>query len=168
MTAAMSGAVRWWGTPGALVVMTGVLMLGDEDLSSTKQRPPQMTKDAMPVLAAEQTELPEHVMVRDASGKRQPFAFAAAASQALILVFPDHFAGQRIDLSLWRRIGGEREQQPWLSLRPLVRADATLPMAGIVPGSYDIEFGLPDQSRFLVVDQKAPGQVNFTAATPIR
>lgn len=168
MTAAMSGALRWWVTPGAMIVMTGVLTFADEDLSSSKQRTPQATSLAMTAKDVDRAALPEHVMVRDASGKRQPFAFAAAASEPLILMLPDHFAGQHIDVTLWRRINDQREQEPWMSLRPLVRADATLPMAGIVPGSYDIEVGLPDSARFLAVGQKSPGQVSFAAATPIR
>ena len=112
---------------------------------------------------------PDVIMARDASGQRQPLAFGPAfGSQALILAFPQHFAGMHVEVTLWRRLNDQREAEPWIRMSPLVRSDATLPMAGIVPGRYDIEVGLADGPRFLVEGKTAPGEVSFVAATPVR
>ena len=149
-------------------------MLGDKDLSAgeqpgaTPEPAAQPEQSGVTPRSSGETNLPDVVMVQDASGKRHPFAFADAAVEPLVLVFPDSFAGQCIALTLWRRIDGQREQEPWMTLRPRVRDDATLPMAGIASGRYDIEAGLPEQPRILVEDQPAPGEVSFALATPIR
>jgi hypothetical protein len=41
-------------------------------------------------------------------------------------------------------------------------------MAGIVPGQYDIQVGLPDELQLLVEAAPAPGEVIFVVATPVR
>jgi len=159
----MSGTLRWWVTPGALVVMTGVLLLGDADRSVPEQ-PTEPANVAVPAAGFG----PTVVMARDASGRRQLMAIDFNESRALILEFPGEFAKQRIDLTLWRRIDGKREEKPWLQLQPMVRADATLPMAGVVPGSYDIEAGLVEHATVLLENQTAPGRVSFLTASPVR
>lgn len=169
----MSGSLRWWVIPGALVVMTGVLLLGNARPDEAERVPSQPSKQA-PASASERRGLesgesgPTVVMARDASGRRQLMAIDLTESRALILEFPGEFAKQRIDLTLWRRMDGKREAKPWMQLQPLVRADGTLPMAGIVPGNYDIEAGLVGGAAVLLEDQTAPGRVPFLTATPVR
>tara|TARA_R110002072_G_scaffold87129_5_gene196665 strand:+ start:6191 stop:6700 length:510 start_codon:yes stop_codon:yes gene_type:complete len=169
----MSGQSRWWAIPGALLVLTGVLALAEN------QRQPGDQLDPGGASATDVVPQPESdgmiangsdvVMARDASGERQPMAFGqAVADQALILVMPANFAGKLVDVTLWRRLDNQREAEPWIRMRPLVRSDATLPMAGIVPGAYDIEVGLPDEPRLLIENTAAPGEVRFVAATPVR
>jgi hypothetical protein len=127
------------------------------------------SKAAQPELDEQSAGRADVVMARNASGQRQPLAFGPAfAAQALILVMPTSFAGKNVDVTLWRRLDGQREAEPWISMRPLVRSDATLPMAGIVPGLYDIEVGLPDEPHLLVEAAASPGEVSFVAATPVR
>ena len=143
-------------------------MLGAEEPSTTNAPAARPVESAPRANAATESSLPEVVWIQDASGERRPFAFAEAAADALVLVFPDAFAGRQIDLTLWRRIDGQREGEAWMSLSPVVRDDATLPMAGVVPGRYDIEAGLPEQPTILVEGQTAPGRVALVPATPVR
>lgn len=160
----MSGQSRWWAIPGALLVLTGVLAFGD---SQPSQRPAPESPSAPVAPAAQPSDGIDIVMARDASGRRQPLAFGPV-SQALILQLPEHFAGKNVHVTLWRRLDGSRESTPWIDMEPKVRGDATLPMAGIVPGSYDIQVGLPGEPQLLVEAAAAPGEVRFGAATPVR
>lgn len=162
----MSGQSRWWAIPGALIVLTGVLVLAGrpESLGEHDERvwvvvPEGAVGDQVPGVA-------DVVVARDASGQKRLLAFGTA--QALILVLPSHFAGKNVDVTLWRRLDNQREAEPWIRMQPLVRSDATLPMAGIVPGRYDVEVGLPDAPHLRVEAAEAPGEVSFVAATPIR
>lgn len=167
----MSGQSRWWAIPGALLVMTAVLALGNKQgvqRNATSGPLPAASQQLPPAVAAD-VNLPETVMVRDASGQRRPLALAvAAATEALRLVLPNRFAGQRVDVKLWRRIDDQREAEPWITMRPLVRADATLPMAGIVPGRYDLEVVFGDESPLVLQNVLAPSEASFRAATPVR
>ncbi|MGK0154257.1 MAG: hypothetical protein ACI9SE_001208 [Neolewinella sp.] len=162
----MSGQSRWWAIPGALIVLTGVLVFAGRPESLGEDR--ERVRVVVPELAAGElvTGVADVVVARDASGQKRLLAFGAA--QALILVLPSHFAGKNVDVTLWRRLDDQREAEPWIQMRPLVRSDATLPMAGIVPGRYDIEVGLPDAPHLLVEAAAAPGEVSFVAATPVR
>lgn len=165
----MSGSLRWWVIPGAMFVMTGVLLLGDADRKASKQERARSQPVATSgVEEASSGGAPAIVMVRDASGQRRLMAFDTTESRALILEFPPHFGGKRIDLTLWRRQGERRGAKPWLQLRPRVRPDGTLPMAGIVPGRYDIEAGLVDAPTIVLENRAAPGRVSFAAASPGR
>ena len=109
------------------------------------------------------------VMARGADGGRLPLRFdATETGQALVLLLPLEWAGQDVDVTLWRRRDNRRDLQPWISMRPMLRSDATLPMAGIVPGQYDIQVGLPADQCLVVENAQAPGTVSFVGPTPIR
>jgi hypothetical protein len=161
----MSGQSHWWAISGALLVLIGVLVLAD----SPRQPPKEMDPEVASQPEVSDPCRSDVIMARDASGQLQPLAFEPAdTAQALVLVFPAHFAGKNVDVTLWRRLDNQREAEPWIRMRPLVRSDATLPMAGIVPGQYDIQVGLPDELQLLVEAAPAPGEVIFVVATPVR
>lgn len=149
-----------------MIVLTGVLVLAESGQNPSKDGESATAVVSQPAVGDQGAGGPDLVMARDASGQRRPLAFGLA--QALVLVLPSHFAGKNVDVTLWRRLDGQRESEPWIRMRPLVRSDATLPMAGIVRGQYDIEVGLPDAPQLLVEAVTAPGEVSFSAATPVR
>lgn len=96
------------------------------------------------------------VQVRDASGSRRMAVLPSATDKALRVACPAHFAGQRIEMVIWRRIDGEREPQAWLRVKPNVRADCIVPMAGLPSGRYDIEV-LWGEQRLAANDVAVPG-----------
>src|SRR5687768_1119527 len=122
----MAQRLSWWVIPGALVVLCRVATLNGEPA-------PQV---AEPV---EATVLPDRVAVREASGRRHAaFPLAAFARNAFVVVVPPELAGRKVTMTIWRRLAGGREATPWLTLEPRVRADATLPIAGLAAGRYDL------------------------------
>jgi hypothetical protein len=71
-------------------------------------------------------------------------------------------------VTLWRRLDNQREIESWIRMRPLVHSGATLPMAGVVRGNYDLQVGLPGEQRLVVDAAQAPGEVSLVMATPVR
>ena len=142
----MAGELRWWVIPGALVVLLGVLSLGDTP------REPAPNGAGANELAA-----------RVDGGPRQPLTLAGQIERALLLKFGDRFKDQRIDMRIWRRLDGHREAQPWLTLRPRVRADGTIPMAGLTAGRYDIEVKAANGDKLVADDVAVPGTFRFAS-----
>jgi hypothetical protein len=160
----MADRLSWWVIPGALVVL---LRLG------TLAAPAAPATDGGDALPTVRTSDPtEPVVVRDASGNRSTLLSADLLTQApFVLTLPAELVGQRCAMTLWRRLPGGREATPWLELRPRVRGDATIPIAGLTPGRYDLEVRADgDDVPFLLRadDVAAPGQVSLVPASPVR
>lgn len=152
--------LRWWVIPGALVVLARVVTLGDAPA------PAATPGAALPPAPLADVAAPAGpVVVRDASGHRRgPFALGVAG--ALVLSLPAECAGQRVQLTLWRRAATGREASPWLVAEPHVRADAVLPIAGQPAGRYDVEVRLGEgpAQRLQRNDVTLPGAVDFRTA----
>jgi hypothetical protein len=147
--------LRWWVIPGALIVLARVVTLdgpvpdGDSSI-----------EDAV---AAE-----ERVIVQDASGSRAVLPLGGVAAQALVIDVPADLAGERVTLTLWRRLDGRREAKAWMDAQPRVRRDGTLRIAGVAPGHYDVKVVAGERS-FARDDVAAPGTLSFAAsAAPVR
>lgn len=157
----MGAGVKWWWSPAALLLLLGVLTLVEREPAAGPERagPPSTNASPAGVVPGDQ------VIVRDASGRRAQLGLAP--TQALILSFPDELRGQRVTMQVFRRIDGEREDAPWLTLTPRVRADGTIPMAGMAAGDYVVEVAHGDVAlppAFVT----APGRHAFGLATPPR
>lgn len=176
----MSGKLRWWVTPGALLVLTGVLTFGTERPSEHAPRPEtgdslktgsENDSSGAPTSGAPTESLPavgaREVMVRDATGQRSAIAFGHP-SETLVLAFPQRFVGKRVELTLWRCMDGRRETTPWITLSPKVREDTTVPMAGVVAGIYDIECAAADEPDLCLQGVRSPGSAQFGMASPPR
>jgi hypothetical protein len=162
----MSGQLQWWVTPVALLVMTGVLgVVGklptDPGVATPAGKAP-ITEDVQAISAHHEVV---EVIVKDANGLRKSVSLGP---DVLVLVLPAACRNQRIEVTLWRRLATGREDQAWMNLRPLVRSDARLPMAGIVPGIYDIEVSLPGMQPMIRQGVSAPCEVCFSIATAVR
>lgn len=154
----MTGRMAWWVIPGACVVLLRVLTLGGP------QREPDRDAVAAPAPA-----LPAIVHVRDAAtGVERPLPLAALAERALVVCLPADLVGHRVGLTVWRRVQGEREATPWLEVRPLVRADATVPMLGLPAGRYDVALQRGESGEQFVCDVPVPGRATFAPASPGR
>ncbi|MFK7742732.1 MAG: hypothetical protein AB8H80_20635, partial [Planctomycetota bacterium] len=180
---------HWWGIPGALVVLAGVLWLasGRERHESGEHSGRDAARKAVDTVvggAAKRSSFgggggggamldnarlqspSDAVRALDAGAQRprqrqRPPPAAAGkpeasktlrvawskladqlrvtAPQTLVLRLPPEFAGKRADVTLWRRLAGVRESKPWIEMRPRIRPDGSLPMAGIVAGRYDVQ-----------------------------
>jgi hypothetical protein len=155
----MNERLRWWVLPGAIVVLLRVVTLGDAG-----------TATSLPVTALDASENFGTVAVLDAAGRRTPpVVVPALVAAACVLRVPERHCGRRGELVLWRRIDGRRENSPWLTLRPRVLADATIKIAGLGAGSYDVEFRC--EGELLTADQATvPGSIELRplVATPAR
>lgn len=151
----MAERMRWWVIPGAMVVLLRVVTLAEPAEPAEQQ--------AASTAAAAAREPNDLVLVRDAAGNRYgPLALGLVAGQALVLAIPPEHRGQRGVMTIWRRVGGAREPQPWLVFRARVRSDASVPIAGLPGGRYDLEFELgdgQDARRLFAHDAAAPGAV---------
>jgi hypothetical protein len=149
----MSASLRWLAVPGASLLLVGVLSLdrgGDSE-------PGSAPLDAV-------ARSPQLVMAREASGPREALPFGGLMQQAVILGLPAGCAGERATIKLFRVLSGRREPTPWIEARPNVRADGTLPMAGVVDGLYHVEVELDSGRRFVSERVRAPGEVTLAAA----
>ncbi|MBZ0150708.1 MAG: hypothetical protein K8J09_04180 [Planctomycetes bacterium] len=160
----MAQQLRWWVIPGALIVLLRVVTL------DSGPAPVRATGPA-PRVTPELRDLPDLVTARDASGSRtRPLALSATAAKALVVDLQGH-EGQRGQMTIWRHLDTGREATPWLTLRPKVRGDGTIPIAGLLPGCYDIEVVFGEGAaaeRLLANAAEAPGVVEFVAASPLR
>ncbi len=152
----MAERMRWWVIPGALVVLMRVVTLEGQAPASAP------TCD----VAIEADEGPGLVVLRDAAGQRTgPVAFGS--SLALVVSMPAECVNQRGVMTIWRRLDGAREREPWLVMRPRVRSDATVPIAGLSTGHYDLEMQFGDGEdglRLLAPDAEVPGEVTMRRA----
>jgi hypothetical protein len=143
----MEQRLHWWAVPGAMFVLLHVL---------SWESGGQSANDRTPVDAAASRP----AVVIEASGSR--IAAMTAPGSALFVTLPPEFAGQRGEMTIWRRIDGVREETPWLSLRPRLRSDGTLPIAGLLAGQYDLELRFPEGGgEFVAVDVQAPGNAEL-------
>ena len=148
--------LRWWVIPGAMIVLARVVTLDAHGHTEGVTA----VDDAVAA--------PSRVIAQDASGSRAELPLGELASQALVIGVPADLAGERVTLTLWRRVEGKREAKPWLDAQPRVRSDASLKVAGVAAGSYDVQVVAGE--RTLARDAvEVPGTVTFTAAaTPAR
>jgi hypothetical protein len=152
--------LRWWVIPGALVVLARVVTLGDVPAPAGPGRPAPA-----PAPLAEVAAPAGPVVVRDASGHRQG-PLTLGVEGALVLSLPAECAGQRVQLTLWRRSAAGRETSPWLVAEPRVRPDAVVPIASQPAGRYDIEvrIGEGPTQRLQRNDVELPGAVDLRTA----
>ena len=123
----MAERLRWWVIPGAVVVLLRIVTLE----SGAGALPPAATS---PV--PEATVGP--VVARDASGQRSELRLPSVRD-AFVLRLPSEWAGRRVQMRAFRRIAGAADTSPWFTAAPRVRSDATLPIAGMQAGRYDVE-----------------------------
>jgi hypothetical protein len=140
-----------------MVVLTGVLSLDGGGRTATPQADP-------PVVETPAPRVPDLVVARDASGRRQLLPFGGFAQQALVLELPAGCAGRRATVRLFRRRGEARDPRPWIEAHPTVRADGTVPMAGVVAGAYDVEVELQGVGTFAATSARSPGSVSVSKA----
>lgn len=95
----------------------------------------------------------------------EPMRHPAADGATLELAFPERFAGHRIALRI-DRAGATQTEAPWLELAPKVRADASLPIAGLPKGSYRLSARLTTDGGTAealgAAEVTAPGAVPVT------
>ncbi len=146
----MADRLRWWVIPGALLVLVRVVTLGGDRLASAPVVP--VAADAAPVATAV-----------DASASRRRLPQQALPGGAIVVHAPAALAGQRGDLRIWRRLDGQREAQPWLTCRPRVRDDGTLPFTGLAAGRYDFVFTVAGGTSWSADDVAVPGSTTLHA-----
>lgn len=155
----MADRLSWWVIPGALLILLRVATWTDAG-----------TGPANPGAGAG-TE-PGTVVVREASGRRlRAVPVADWTAGAFVVALPKACAGQVATMTLWRRVDGARERSPWLSLQPTVRADSTIPIAGLAAGCYDVvvSFGTgPARQTFAANGAQVPGDLALTEPAPAR
>lgn len=131
-----------------MVVLVRVVTLG----SPQDRRADDGPTDASAPLA--------EVAVLDAAGRRLGPVLVETAGAATIVVPAGH-DGERGAMTVWRRTGGHREATPWLDLRPRVRDDGTLSLAGLPAGRYDFELRFDDGTTLGRNDAAVPGDVDL-------
>jgi len=136
----MAERLRWWVIPGAVVVLLRVVTL--------EPATPATPAAALPTSRA--ISSPGIVIARDASGQRSA-PMQLSTEHAFVLQLPADWARRRVSMRAWRVIDGVRDTTPWFFAEPRVRADATLPIAGMQQGRYDVEivFGEGDAQQTL-------------------
>lgn len=121
----------WWILPVALIALV---------LFCERATPPP--SDAA-VAAVDAVARPGLAVLRDASGHRSRPLVLPTETAALVLDLGKQLQQQRVSLRLWQcDAQGVRRQPAWLGATPRVRRDGTLPIAGLLPGSYDVEIEL--------------------------
>ena len=149
----MANGLRWWVIPGAMFVLLGVLTLGQKGAAESGSRPGGAVVDV--------DARAREVAAREATIRRQRWRLVDEFDRGLIMKFRSELAEQRVGMQIWQRIDGRRQAEPWLSLRPRVRADGTIPMAGLTAGCYDIEVELASGERLVAECVEAPGIIAF-------
>jgi hypothetical protein len=155
----MAQRLSWWAIPGTLVVLGHVVTLG------RSETPPAATAPAF-----EGTSAAPLVVVRDAAGRRSaPLPLAALTAGALRLHVPGPRPARPVHVTLWRTVGGVREDRPWLQCDAPVRADGAIAIGGLPAGVYDVRCELPDGRIARANGVDAPGRATLRAspaATP--
>ncbi len=150
----MNERLRWWVLPASMIVLLRVVTL------DSPARPDPVTAPAVATGAT--------VALLDAAGRRTAPVAVPATAGAFLVTVPDGHAGQRGELTLWRRTVDGREPTPWLAFTPRVPADATVKVAGLQAGSYDVEWRL-GEAVLVAEGAAAPGTVRLQpAAVPPR
>ena len=167
----MSGFFRWWVIPGTLLLASGVIRLDESMIKATLG---DMSAADSAVLPSEgfsnaSDQLPEVAMFRDAGGNLQSLAFGnLARDQSLILSLPLDTASELVTVTLWRNVGGGRDVEPWIRLQSIVRWDGTVPIAGVLPGCYDLQVAYRGDPPFAMNQISVPGEVRLATPTPAR
>jgi hypothetical protein len=152
----MNERLRWWVLPGAIVVLLRVVTLGDSDH--------EVPAPAAPI---EASEAGGTVAVLEASGRRSPpQTLPLSTATAFVVGVPERHRGQRGEMTLWRRVDGQREARAWLTLRPRVKADGTIPIAGLGAGRYDVALRF-DDAVLVAENVAAPGAVALRPSAPL-
>ena len=141
--------MRWWVIPGALLVLLRVVTL--EGPVSGIER----SRDGADEASA--------IVLREAMGSPGK---AGVVDAACIVSLPADQIGNRGVMTVWRRLDGQRERTPRLVLRSRVRSDATVPVAGLARGRYDLEmvFGEGPGRHFAASNVQVPGPVTLREA----
>lgn len=153
----MNERLPWWVLPGAIIVLLRVVTLGEPD-------------PAPGVAAVDAGARSATTAVLEASSRRGgEVVLPSGGAGAFVMAVPPAHKGQRGTMQVWRRTAQGREATPWLTLTPRVRTDATIPMAGLAAGRYDIELRFGDVV-LVAEDAGAPGNVVLVplAALPPR
>ena len=147
----MNDRLRWWVLPGAMLVLLGVLTLGEPDAAGD-------------VAAVEASDGSGTTAVVGASGRRLgELPLPVGGAGAFVVTLPVGQARARGTMRLWRRLATGREAQPWLQFRGRVRGDGTIPIAGLAVGDYDVELQL-DGAVLWAGAGSAPGTVPLRPA----
>lgn len=154
----MAERLAWWAIPGALLVMLRVATLEPRRSGEPTPTPPPAARQASLAPALVQ---PSFVHLRDASGARQEVLLDPAAAPVLRLRLPPQYLGERVALTLWRRVDGAREPQPWLSFSTTLRNDATVPIVGLPSSQYDVE-AMVGGRTFVARGAAMPGVVELS------
>ncbi|MEO6595588.1 MAG: hypothetical protein ABIP94_12620 [Planctomycetota bacterium] len=147
----MTERMRWWVIPGAMIVLLRVVTLGGVSEPVEEQSPPV---EAVPEVGL--------AVVRDATSQRRGPRPMINGELILVVEVPEQQRGQRGVMTIWRRTNGQREAESWVVLRLRVRNDATLPIACLAAGRYDIEFEFgegQDTQRLFASAAVVPGTV---------
>ncbi|MCU0866807.1 MAG: hypothetical protein MUC36_23730 [Planctomycetes bacterium] len=152
----MADRLRWWCVPAGLIVLIGTVAL------------PGGRGDSAAMQVAREAVAPnDRVVLRDATGRRTaPVPLASLQAGAFVVVLPASCRGRRGTLTLWRCTAQGREASPWLEFPAGGRADATVPIAGLAAGRYDVRFSVAIdglQQTFEAAAAKAPGEVTLRA-----
>lgn len=156
----MADRLSWWVIPGALVVMARVVTLG--------------TVDAAPAdaVALEAAVAADSVVLQDASGRRAgPLAWSSLTANALVVTVPPDLIGELGTVTIWRRLDGGLERAAWLTFDARVRDDATIPIAGLSAGAYDLQLTFAAGGtvrRFATQNVPAPGVWTIAEPAPVR
>lgn len=151
----MNERLRWWVLPLAIVVLLRVVTLGEAAPEAVP-----------PALAIEASESGRTIALLEASGQRTGLVALPAAAGAFVVSVPTAHRGERGHMTLWRRQDGVREAQPWLTLEPRVAADATIRIAGLAGGRYDVEWRAAGVA-LVALDAAAPGQADVVPLAPL-
>jgi len=154
----MADRLSWWVIPGALVVLARVVTLGAPEPGVSQ------------AVALEATHVPDPVVLRDAAGRRsEPLAWDSLVGSALVVKAPSQFAGADAALKVWRRVDGKVEAEAWLSFDARVRDDATIPIAGLPAGRYDVQVSFGSGAgAHTAADVVVPGACSLAAPAPVR
>jgi len=171
--ASMSRAWCWWSVPALLstfVLWSSQLPRSGHGNGSPAPEP--STASA----AAPGNPLPDFACLQvEGSPPTAPIALAQLWRSALELQLPAELALQRVELTVFRRLGSGREASPWLQATPQVQADGVLRLAGLTSGQYDVVVAAKDATakRLLWTADAvaAPGRATLAttpAAAPAR
>ena len=146
---------------GALLLLTGLLTENRSEPSTGRPTA------AEPAAREPEVERSAAVFVREASGERRALPQSLFREQSLVLALPPTWAGDQVEVTLYRRSAGRREATAWLTAHPRIDFAGHLSMAGIVAGRYDVEVR---GSRGVLTAEAvlSPGRVSLPPSAPAR
>jgi hypothetical protein len=163
----MVDRLRWWCIPVGMLVLAGTVMLPARRGST----------NASGAAPHDATAVGGQVVLRDAAGARsQPVPIGALTAFALVVELPAAARGRRGTMTVFRRLDGVPQSEPWLTFAARARSDGTVPIAGLAAGCYDVRFVLPadadiGEQAFATTSVVVPGTAVLTAvaaAAPVR